>query len=88
MRLGAIRSNHHNTQFLKPASASKNGETGNRQQGGKNRIWLNLTNTEGAFKQTIGYVNGATNDYDRGYDALSFNGNSYINFYSVNNNSL
>jgi hypothetical protein len=59
MRLGAIRSNHHNTQFLKPASASKNGETGNRQQGGKNRIWLNLTNTEGAFKQTlIGYVNG------------------------------
>jgi hypothetical protein len=52
MRLGAIRSNHHNTQFLKPASASKNGETGNRQQGGKNRIWLNLTNTEGAFKQT------------------------------------
>jgi hypothetical protein len=30
----------------------------------ENRIWLNL-NTEGAFKQTlIGYVNGATNDYD------------------------
>jgi hypothetical protein len=39
------------------------------------------TNTQGAFKQLLlGYVTGATNNYDRGYDALSLNGNSFINF--------
>jgi hypothetical protein len=32
-------------------------------------VWLNLTNTQGAFKQTlIGYVSGATNDYESAYD--------------------
>jgi hypothetical protein len=30
--------------------------------------WLNLTNTQGAFKQTlIGYITGATNEYDNVY---------------------
>jgi hypothetical protein len=33
----------------------------------------------------LGYVTGATNN-DRGYDALSLNGNSFIN--SINNSSL
>jgi hypothetical protein len=36
----------------------------------------------------LGYMTGATNNYDRGYDALSFNGNSFVNFYSINNSSL
>jgi hypothetical protein len=36
----------------------------------------------------LGYVTGATNNYDRGYDALSLNGNSFINFYSINNSLL
>jgi hypothetical protein len=54
----------------------------------KNRVWLNLTNAEGAFKQTlIGYITGATNDYESAYDAVSISGNKYINFYSLQNNS-
>jgi hypothetical protein len=53
----------------------------------KNRVWLNLTNTQGAFKQTlIGYVSGATNDNESTYDGASFNGNQFINFYSINQN--
>jgi hypothetical protein len=47
----------------------------------KSRLWLNLTNTQGAFKQTlIGYITGATNEYDNVYDGVSFNGNAFIDF--------
>nr|WP_294922355.1 T9SS sorting signal type C domain-containing protein [uncultured Flavobacterium sp.] len=49
----------------------------------KDRFWLNLTNKEGAFKQIlIGYVPGATNNYDGRFDGSVFSGNSFINFYS------
>jgi len=51
----------------------------------KNRVWLNLTNTKGAFKQVlVGYIEGATNEWDVNYDAASNNGNSFIDFYSIN----
>jgi hypothetical protein len=51
----------------------------------KHRVWLNMTNTEGAFKQTlVGYVTGATSGYDSAFDGDSFDGNPYIDFYSVN----
>ncbi|GAA3760151.1 DUF7507 domain-containing protein [Flavobacterium ginsengiterrae] len=50
----------------------------------RNRVWLNLSNAEGAFKQMlVGYIEGATNGQDLNYDAASFNGNSYIDFYSI-----
>ncbi|MEO8255325.1 MAG: T9SS sorting signal type C domain-containing protein, partial [Flavobacterium sp.] len=50
----------------------------------KNRIWLNLTNKEGVFKQMlVGYIAGATNDYDGGFDAISYNGNEFVDFYSI-----
>jgi hypothetical protein len=49
----------------------------------KNRIWLNLTNNSGAFSQTlIGYVTGATQELDRGFDGESFGGND-VTFYSI-----
>jgi hypothetical protein len=51
----------------------------------KNRVWFNLTNAQGAFKQTLlGYISGATNDIENTYDGASFNGNQFINFYSIN----
>lgn len=51
----------------------------------KNRLWLNLTNTQGAFKQTlIGYITGATNDYEGRFDGMSYDGNQYVDFYSIN----
>jgi hypothetical protein len=47
---------------------------------------LNLTNDQGAFKQLlVGYVTGATNDLDQLYDGVSFDGNTYVDFYSINN---
>jgi hypothetical protein len=51
----------------------------------KHRVWLNLTNDNGAFKQTlIGYVTGATLGNDDAFDGESFDGNKYIDFYSIN----
>jgi len=52
----------------------------------KSRIWLNLTNEGGAFKQLlVGYIDGATNDFDNLYDGVSYNGNAFVDFYSLNN---
>ncbi|BFM42764.1 hypothetical protein CFS9_14050 [Flavobacterium sp. CFS9] len=49
----------------------------------RHRIWLNFHNNEGSFKQIlIGYIDGATNQYDTDYDAESLNGNQFVNFYS------
>ncbi|WP_281231471.1 T9SS sorting signal type C domain-containing protein [Flavobacterium gelatinilyticum] len=51
----------------------------------RNRLWLNFTNTEGAFKQAlVGYVEGASDSWDVNYDAVTLNGNNFIDFYSIN----
>lgn len=49
------------------------------------RVWLNLTNSQGLFKQIlIAYVTGATNGYDHKYDAPTMDANKYADFYSIN----
>jgi hypothetical protein len=69
-----------NTQFFRLIDSSKTKTTLK-----KNRIWLNLTNSEGAFKQTlIGYVTGATNGLDNRFDGETFDANQYVDFYSIN----
>ena len=66
-----------NGSFFKVASKSKSIE--------RNRIWLNMVNAEGAFKQIlVGYIEGATNNVDFNYDAPTISGNSYLDFYSLN----
>jgi hypothetical protein len=71
-----------NSQFFKMNNSK--GKLANTIE--KNRIWLNLTNDQGAFKQTlIGYVTEATNEYEGAFDGESFDGNKYVDFYSVNN---
>jgi hypothetical protein len=74
-----MREKASNTQFFKQTKNAKFA-TSERQ-----RVWLNLTNTQGAFKQTlIGYIKGATNSYEDFFDGINNNGNSFINFYSIN----
>ena len=52
----------------------------------KDRFWLNLTNNQGAFNQMlIGYLEGATVGYDRGFDGKVFGG-TYVNLYSISDN--
>ncbi|TCN49336.1 T9SS sorting signal type C domain-containing protein, partial [Flavobacterium circumlabens] len=68
----------NNGQFFKPAKGAK--------EAAKSRIWLNITNEGGAFKQMlVGYVEGATNGIDNRYDGETFDANPYLDFYSVNN---
>ncbi len=82
MRVDNAGNSWNNTQFFK---TSGNNKTASGIE--KNRIWLNLTNDQGAFKQTLlGYVTGATNDFDESFDGESFDGNSFIDFYSINQN--
>jgi uncharacterized delta-60 repeat protein len=51
----------------------------------KHRIWLNLSNTKGLFKQLlVGYATGATNGKDILFEGLSLDTNEELDFYSVN----
>ncbi|KIQ25172.1 calcium-binding protein [Flavobacterium sp. MEB061] len=73
----SMRISGRNSAFFKQAKTKENIVE-------KHRIWLNLKNNEGVFKQILlGYINGATNLYDESYDAESFNGNQFVDFYSV-----
>ncbi|OOV29887.1 hypothetical protein BXU11_00805 [Flavobacterium sp. LM5] len=75
----AMRVSGNNTQFFKQASAKKT------TLDEKNRVWLNLTNSQGAFKQLlVGYIAGATNDWDNLYDGPTFDGQPFVDFYSIN----
>lgn len=68
-----------NSQFFKTDNNS------NSEKAEKNRIWFDMTNSGGAYKQLlIGYVTGATNGYDQKYDGPSFDGNKFLDFYSLN----
>lgn len=81
MRVGIGGITGNNSQFFK----TNNTKSKTTSAIEKNRVWLNLTNTEGAFKQLlVGYITGATNDYDNGYDGETFDGNEFMDFYSVN----
>jgi hypothetical protein len=74
-----LRVGGNNTQFYK--TAKTNGIE-------KNRLWLTLTNTQGAYKQALlGYVEGATNGIDYNFDATTISGNSFVDFYTVNGTS-
>ena len=81
MRVGVGGLIGDNTQFFK----TKNSKSKTTSTIEKNRIWLNLFNTQGAFKQLlVGYVTGATNEFDNGYDGETFDANEFIDFYSIN----
>jgi hypothetical protein len=80
MRLNSLGAPIENTQFFKTSVANN---TTSRIE--KHRVWLNVSNTQGVFKQTLlGYLTNATNDYDSRFDGESMNGNTYADFYSIN----
>jgi hypothetical protein len=80
MRVGVGGIIGDNTQFFKTKNIKEKTATVLE----KHLIWLDLTNTQGAFKQTlIGYVSNATNDYESRFDGESYDGNNFLDFYSV-----
>jgi hypothetical protein len=82
MRLGSAGGILDNS-LLKSASAVKRHKTTSTDKVEKQDLAQSLQ-YQGVFKQMlIGYVTGATNDYDRGFDAVSFNGNSFVDFIAL-----
>ena len=75
----SMRMEDSNDQFFKRIN-SKNESTSSE----KDRIWLNLTTDQGGFNQLlIGFVEGASDKIDPGYDAIKFEGSNKIGFYSL-----
>lgn len=73
----SMRVKARNSAFLKPANSGAIAEAE------KLRFWLNLYNSDGAFKQIlVGYAKEASNSLDY-YDAESFGSSQAIDLYSV-----
>ncbi len=50
----------------------------------RNRIWLELKNNEGAYKQIlVGYIENATNGFDNGFDGEVLEAGNSASFYSI-----
>ena len=49
----------------------------------ENKLWLNLYNEQGAFSQIlIGFIQGASKQFDNSFDGLRLNGNQFVSFYA------
>ncbi len=71
-----MRTVEHNDNFFK---SNKPKDSVN-----KNKIWLNLTNNQGAFSQIlIGFIDGATTAFDNNFDGPRIDTQNPINFYSL-----
>ncbi|MGC4041172.1 MAG: hypothetical protein QM710_10400 [Flavobacterium sp.] len=71
----AMRASQNN-QFFKNANATNQVE--------KNRMWLDVSNADGLFKQLlVGYIDGATNGFDTSFDGISVDAGNPIMMYTV-----
>jgi hypothetical protein len=74
-----------NGQFFRNASGLESAISPNIE---RHRIWLNLTNEQGGFSQTLtAYAEGATNGLDRLFDGELLGGQA-VAFYSLVDNTL
>ncbi len=72
---------NNNSQFFKTTGTTSFKNSSSIE---KDRVWLNLSNNQGVFKQAlIGYITGASNDYDSLYDAKTYDSLKSADFYSV-----
>lgn len=71
-----------NSQFFR-MSGSTEAEQGVSE---RHRIWLDISNTQGAYKQTLlGYAQAATSGRDPGYDGDLFEGSTVVSLYTLLN---
>lgn len=85
----AARIAGNNNQFFKTGIASNNTPT--LSEGlERHRIWLSLSNADGAYNQMlVGYVQGATNDFDSVFDSKTLPvGNSVTIYTKVGDHDL
>lgn len=54
----------------------------------KNRLWINVSNAQGAYNEILlGYITGATNEFDNLYDGYVMDGGGAILLYSLLDNT-
>lgn len=80
----AMRIAGNNTQFFKSGIASTT--TNSISEGlERHRIWLSLRSALGAYNQMlVGYVEGATNDFDSLFDGKTFAVGNSVSMYTMN----
>lgn len=75
----SMRLVEQNNQFFRNSSPSTSAESTE-----KNRLWLNISNENGAYHETLlGYLDGATNELDYGFDGKHKNGGNFVSIYSI-----
>jgi hypothetical protein len=80
----SMRVTGNNQQFFRLNAGSNDGVRLENTAIEKHRIWLNLISNSGTFNQIlVGYIDGATNGWDRAYDGVRFGNDSGTSFYSV-----
>jgi putative flippase GtrA len=78
MRVGVGGAVLNNSQFFKGTKTKVSSALK------KHRVWLDLSNAQGAFKQLlVGYVTSATNGIDKRFDGETLDANTYVDFYSI-----
>jgi hypothetical protein len=76
MRISGGNENFYRSSATNQASSLSSGLE-------RNRVWLDVFSASGAFKQTlIGYIENATNGYDRGFDGKNLDIGNQVNLYS------
>lgn len=78
----SMRVTNNNNTFFKTTDNQNLDSNGLNSQ----RLWLNLSNNNGGFSQLlVGYAEGASLDWDRGFDGEALAGNA-VKFYSLGAN--
>ncbi len=78
----AMRISANNTQFFKN-NASTNAVNSISQALERHRVWLSLRSSLGSYNQMLlGYVQGATNDFDSLFDGKTLAGGNSVSIYT------
>jgi hypothetical protein len=79
--MNSMRAVGGNDNFYRSTATSQTNSLSSSLE--KNRVWLDIFNTTGAYKQTmVGYIQNATNGYDRGFDGKNLDVGNQVNLYS------
>jgi len=79
--MNSMRAVGGNDNFYRSTATSQTNSLSSSLE--KNRVWLDIFNTTGAYKQTmVGYIQNATDGYDRGFDGKNLDVGNQVNLYS------
>ncbi len=89
----SMRERNHIGQFFRSSGSNdsdSDSDSDVQPQTGleKHRLWLDVTNENGAFNQTlVGYIEGATNGHDRLFDGAVFSAANVVSLYTMVDNA-